>query len=168
MPIPCTCSGLSASISRYVSKLTTGIPSLIARFMGPTWGPAGANSTQVGPMLAPWTLLSGMMLSVLLAICAEESLEIGGFPLQRASNMKIGCFHWLLSWKSYEFAVHPIEMFCCVLLQLGSGVGSLSQFSLFCYFLIFFKLSKQTLFIQYHVYIWQVSPQLSCGGTCDI
>ena len=31
----------------------------IARFMGPTWGPSGAYRTQVGPMLAPWTLLSG-------------------------------------------------------------------------------------------------------------
>ena len=34
--------------------------SLIARFMGPTWGPSGAGRTQVGPMLAPWTLLSGL------------------------------------------------------------------------------------------------------------
>ena len=32
---------------------------LIARFMGPTWGPSGADRAQVGPMLAPWTLLSG-------------------------------------------------------------------------------------------------------------
>ena len=32
---------------------------LIVRFMGPTWGPSGADRTQVGPMLAPWTLLSG-------------------------------------------------------------------------------------------------------------
>ena len=32
---------------------------LIARFMGPIWGPSGAERTQVGPMLAPWTLLSG-------------------------------------------------------------------------------------------------------------
>ena len=32
---------------------------LIAKFMGPTWGPHGADRTQVGPMLAPWTLLSG-------------------------------------------------------------------------------------------------------------
>ena len=30
---------------------------LIAGFMGPTWGPSGADRTQVGPMLAPWTLL---------------------------------------------------------------------------------------------------------------
>ena len=31
-------------------------PQLIARFMGPTWGPSGADRTQVGPMLAPWNL----------------------------------------------------------------------------------------------------------------
>ena len=35
------------------------LPSLIARFMGPAWGPSGADRTQVDPMLAPWTLLSG-------------------------------------------------------------------------------------------------------------
>ena len=38
------------------------LASLIARFMGPSWGPSGADRTQVGPMSAPWTLLSGMML----------------------------------------------------------------------------------------------------------
>ena len=32
---------------------------LIARLMGPTYGPSGADRTQVGPMLAPWTLISG-------------------------------------------------------------------------------------------------------------
>ena len=35
--------------------------SLIARFMGPTWGPSGAGMAQVGPMLALWTLLSGVI-----------------------------------------------------------------------------------------------------------
>ena len=34
-------------------------PTPIARFMGSTWGPSGADRTQVGPMLASWTLLSG-------------------------------------------------------------------------------------------------------------
>ena len=34
--------------------------SLIAKFMGPTWGPTGTDRTQVGPMLAPWILLSGL------------------------------------------------------------------------------------------------------------
>ena len=40
--------------------LATSQTSLIARFMGPTWGPSGDNRTQVGPMLAPWTFLSGL------------------------------------------------------------------------------------------------------------
>ena len=31
----------------------------IAKFMGPTWGPPGSCRPQMGPMLAPWTLLSG-------------------------------------------------------------------------------------------------------------
>ena len=31
----------------------------IAPFMGPTWGPPGSCPPQVGPMIAPWTLLSG-------------------------------------------------------------------------------------------------------------
>ena len=36
------------------------LTSLIARSMAPTWGPSGANRTKVGPMLAPWSLLSGI------------------------------------------------------------------------------------------------------------
>ena len=48
------------------------------------------------------------------------------------------------------------------------GWGLLSQFSLFCCFPHFPLLSKQTLAIEYHVYIWQVSPQLSYGDTCQI
>ena len=31
----------------------------IAKFMGQTWGPPGSCWPQMGPMLAPWTLLSG-------------------------------------------------------------------------------------------------------------
>ena len=48
------------------------------------------------------------------------------------------------------------------------GWGLLSQFSLFSYFSHFPLLSKQMLGIEYHVYIWQVLPQLSCGDTCQI
>ena len=35
--------------------------SQIAKFMGPTWGPSGVDRTQVGLMLAPWSLLSGVL-----------------------------------------------------------------------------------------------------------
>ena len=44
--------------TRYHTSANSITP-LVTRFMGPTWGPSGADRTQVGPMLAPWTLLSG-------------------------------------------------------------------------------------------------------------
>ena len=34
----------------------------IAKFMGSTWGPPGSCRPQMGPMLAPWTLLSGILI----------------------------------------------------------------------------------------------------------
>ena len=37
---------------------TDGIATQIAKFVGPTWGPPGSCRPQMGPMLAPWTLLS--------------------------------------------------------------------------------------------------------------
>ena len=36
------------------------LPFQIARFMGPTGGPLGSCRPQLGPMLAPWTLLLGI------------------------------------------------------------------------------------------------------------
>ena len=46
--------------SLIIHALIRTAATLIVRFMGPTWGPSGADRTQVGPMLAPWTLLSGL------------------------------------------------------------------------------------------------------------
>ena len=44
------------------------------RFMGPTWGPSGADRTHVGPMLAPWTLLTGTCFhTMVLYIPADKS-----------------------------------------------------------------------------------------------
>ena len=31
----------------------------VEKFMGPIWGPAGSCLSQMNPVLAPWTLLSG-------------------------------------------------------------------------------------------------------------
>ena len=51
------------SLSRaYYEAQSTGCVFPKTRFMGPTWGPSGAGGTQVGPMLAPWTLLSVLCL----------------------------------------------------------------------------------------------------------
>ena len=41
---------------------TEGLATQIARSMRPKWGLPGAGRTQVGPILAPWTLLLGQLL----------------------------------------------------------------------------------------------------------
>ena len=38
----------------------SSVPSQIAKFTGTTWGPPGSCRPQMGPMLATWTLLSGL------------------------------------------------------------------------------------------------------------
>ena len=40
---------------------TIALRSQITKFIGPTWGPPGSRRPQMGPMLTPWTLLSGML-----------------------------------------------------------------------------------------------------------
>ena len=59
----------------------------IARFMGPIWGPSGADRTQVGPMLAPWTLLSGY-LSHPLQWCHNEH---GGISNHQPHDCLLNC-----------------------------------------------------------------------------
>ena len=53
---------------------------LIARFMVPTWGPSEADRTQVGPMLAPWILLSRV--SPTRPLCHR--------PFRRDDNIRCG------------------------------------------------------------------------------
>ena len=60
----------SANVTHFMEVTLYGgaakeVITLIARYMEPTWGPSGADRTQVGPRLAPWTLLFGNSLSLL-------------------------------------------------------------------------------------------------------
>ena len=58
----------------YVDK---GCHTLIARFMGPTWGPPGAARTQVGPMLATRTFYRVSTIGVTL-ISLTVTLKTSG------------------------------------------------------------------------------------------
>ena len=40
------------------------LTSQISKFMGPTWGPPGSCRPQMGPMLARWTWLSGIVYNI--------------------------------------------------------------------------------------------------------
>ena len=50
----------------------------------------------------------------------------------------------------------------------GSGVGVAKAISSVPLFFNFSALLKHAFAIEYHVYIWQVSPQFSFEGTCQI
>ena len=82
-------------------------------------------------------------------------------------NNTITCnYHWLGSWNK-DFALLVWYNYMEALSTL-LGWGLLNHLPPFRYYLILSTLSKHTLCIEYHVYIWQVSPQPSCGDTCQI
>ena len=47
-------------LAKGLRRRQTSAVTQIAMFMGPTWGPPGSCRPQMCPMLAPWTLLSGI------------------------------------------------------------------------------------------------------------
>ena len=77
--------------------------SLIARFMGPTWGPSGADRTQVGPMLAPWTLLSGPIYSSLNSNVSSGNrvkhpvMHVKYYPCLMHVSLDIYGFKWFIA-----------------------------------------------------------------------
>ena len=57
------CSGVMPSLRTVLTTMFQRVPD--SKFHGAKMGPSGAGKTQVGPMLAPWTLLSGVLARLL-------------------------------------------------------------------------------------------------------
>ena len=76
---------------------------LIAGFVWPTWGPSGADRTQVGPMLALWTLLSGFVDRFLLG-------TIPLMPFAKYSYHKITNFN--IFGVAVPCAITMVDCFC--------------------------------------------------------
>ena len=103
------------------------LPPQIAKFMGPTWGPPGSCRPHVGPMLAPWTLLSGSalkpkshdanLLTVALEVIIMENFPFvrgitSGFLSQRANNVAL-VFSLMLAWTSCRTKSHIVSYLKC-------------------------------------------------------
>ena len=111
------------------TRFTCNMHPLLARFMRSTWGPSGADRTQVGPMLAPWTLLAGSVwlcsgvdscdspihgvlswwryhqienFSALLAICEVNPPVTGGFPSGISLTKPSDAELWCFLWYGPE------------------------------------------------------------------
>ena len=102
----------------------------IARFMGPTWGPSGADKTQVGPMLAPWTLVSGIF-SVFNTvhspyIVCHFSLYNSWYPIAHLYSM--GCCSWVQIWSKF-YHCNCCVVLCCIMSYI-TDILSLQNFNL--------------------------------------
>ena len=101
--------------------------SLIARFMGPTWGPSGADRTQVGPMLAPWTSLSGMILKIpnrIWTVARSTVNDLG--KCNFISDCEVMSYSTITTPTSYPLNTS----FRSVDTHLGCGAEFIRQFSL--------------------------------------
>ena len=98
-----------------------------------------------------------------LAQCAGNSPVTCKFPAHWASDAE-NISTW---WRHHVITVS-------IVVDVGGGVGGvLNTFLLFLLLLfllafLFSELTKPWLLIDYHILIWQVLPQLSCGNTCQI
>ena len=63
-----------ATISHFNSGLS--MINHVAKFTGPTWGPPGSSRPQMGPMLAPRTLLWGKLFTHIIILFYIHSLAI--------------------------------------------------------------------------------------------
>ena len=107
-------------ITQYID--VTWPSSQIAKFMGPTWGPPGSCRPQMGPMLVPWTLLSGMASHITSnwpfvkpffffsgrypKTHQRQRYRTGGFPSQRVKNAKTACMSLRHHGLSLDFMYH--------------------------------------------------------------
>ena len=72
----------------------------ITKFMAPTWGPPGSCRPQMGPMLAPWALLSGKLIhgSKRGHWCVRDQL------VSRCATFMINVRYWVIHWGRTEIS----------------------------------------------------------------
>ena len=91
LKIPCRISQL---------EMKTWYTALIARLMGPTWGPSWADTTQVGPMnFAIWGKFDDSKFNpVFLRRCYDKNIPgryvIAVTPVNNSFDAKIVCVMW--------------------------------------------------------------------------
>ena len=111
--------------------------------MGPTWGPSGANRTQVGPMLAPWTLLSeDIIFSHMRSKFYRCYLKTGqsfhtycsstSISSKRISNNKFKIIHYAR--KGYKICIN-----CANLTMQIIGLSNVTELQKYCYLLSYME-----------------------------
>ena len=98
----------NVSKSSYILHAITRVRMVtqISRFMGPTWGPPGSCRPQMGPMVAPWTLISGQTSRT---ISYEYTTLLVPFRCHRLTEKGLVLDTWLCLWLHLRWDVtsHP-------------------------------------------------------------
>ena len=127
---------------------------LKTRYMGPTWVPPGADRTQVGPMLAPWILLSGTCITAMLThggrvthICVSKltiiSSDNGLSPGWHQAIIWTNAGIWWIrtSWTNFSEILSEIHTFSFK--QINVFENFVFEMAAICYVEIHVKTSRE-------------------------
>ena len=140
-----------------------------------TCGPVGvSNADWLVLLWDPTVLMFGFYVDGLVQDCSNSSvlalelLQSCTKPSMWSVDMET--LHWLLKFSLFALLTEYAKLVQCIVNimpanDLEWGLLDLSPpFHYFCHFFC----NHHWLTIEYHVHIWQVSPQLDCGDTCKI
>ena len=108
----------------WIHHVNQDIMPQISKFMGPTWGPPGSCRPQMGPMLAPWSLLSGAIYWAFggdftfnsLRVQTLESIWTGGILLMQYEPFNMAA---VLNTNSRMYTGYNIEVFDLIAKKLN-------------------------------------------------
>ena len=120
------------------------ITSQIARFMGPTWGPPGSCRPQVGPMLTPWTLLSGICVCSQHCVCGATS-TIRFWSTRRHNDYQVGVLSTINKKKPRANTNLHCHNICNLTLFVSCKVKVYKILHKFTNYLLFFVSSMQAI-----------------------
>ena len=100
-----TCASPPCLHGMAIADMSKWILSPIARFMGPTWGPPGADRTKVGPMLATRTLLSGKCTLFTVFFALFWSCSCWYYPgwINVVGGNNPGTYDDVIKWKHFPY-----------------------------------------------------------------
>ena len=121
----------------------------IAKFMGPIWGPPGSCRPQMGPMLVPWTLLSGK--------CPKKDKVYAGIRVSvflKDKEPYSSCYYFTRGYGTKRFhitgAVTDPCLFCylmCYTRHSTGGTPGLFSLALWKYFQNEINCSERKIFL---------------------
>ena len=132
--------------------------------MGPTWGPPGSWRPQTGPVLASWTLLSGI--GVMSSWCDNSCLW--NFQCRQYRKVHQQWQHYLLQWR--VCVQGPDSIYGCHLVSIGNPTVEIRRsYDRLISTMAFPILVRCHLYIESGPWTLQaVTTRFHPRGTCDI